>query len=312
MIWALGGLLFVVAAALAVQDPRRLRVGVLVTAGVLVLVVAAWGGTGARWAGWVAALTLGLFSVTNGVTMLRRTGRGRSDQVSLVFGLAVLGWAVATVARDGLVVRVIGAPLAYLGSVLIAFVGYGVLYGLAARWWARPVDAVIVLGAGLRGTDVTPMLASRLATGRQVLERSRARGRDTHLICSGGQGADEVVPEAVAMADHLAAAGVDRALLWLEDASTSTEENLRLSADVAAAHGVTDGRFAVVTNDFHVLRAAWLMRTIGLRGQGIGARTALQLWPSSVLREYAAILWEHRVLNALALLAVTAAALGLG
>src|SRR5690606_5180103 len=156
----------------------------------------------------------------------------------------------------------------------------------------------IVLGAGLRGDRPTPLLAARLDRGREALDRSRARGRDTRLICSGGQGPDEIVPEAVAMANHLVEAGVDRDLLWLEDESTSTEENLRLSAQVAARHGMEGGRFAVVTNDYHVLRAALLLRRLGLDGYGLGARTARYFWPSAILREFAAILWEHQRLNA--------------
>lgn len=297
MIWALAALLLATTAAvLGWQDPRRLRVGVLGALALLVVVVGTFGTAGGAWVGGAAAVLLGVFSVANGVTMRRRR-RGRSDAVSLVFGVAVLVWGVATVWLRVDWLLVAGVPLAFLGLVLVAFVGYGALYGIASARWARPVDVVIVLGAGLIGERVTPMLAARLDRGRQALDRSRSRGRDAHLICSGGQGPDEVVPEAVAMANHLAEAGVDRDLLWLEDASTSTEANLRLSADLAHENGVRQGRFAVVTNDFHAFRAAVLMRRIGLDGYSLGARTAPHLWPSAVLREYAAILWEHRVLN---------------
>lgn len=212
------------------------------------------------------------------------------EQTDLAFDLF---WVLVTV----------GLPLMYLAFVFVVFVGYGLLYGWVVKRWARPVDVVVVLGAGLRGEDVTPLLAGRLHRGREVLERSRARGRDTHVICSGGQGPDEVVPEAVAMADHLAREGVHRAWIWLEDRSTSTEENLAFSREVARRHGVDDCRFAVVTSDFHVFRAALLMRKVGLAGYATGARTARYFWPSAILREYAAVLRDHRWLNG-AILAV--------
>jgi uncharacterized SAM-binding protein YcdF (DUF218 family) len=332
--WALVALLALAAGVTAWQDPRRLRIGILLTlaigiatvgvVGRVALVLAdsdeplrlAWALLGAAGLAVLALLALGVASVANGVAMMRREGRRPANLLSLVFGVVALGYCAlilvvwwvdrhhTDVARELFFwLAAIGSPLAYLAFVFVAFVGYGLLYGWAAARWARPVDAVIVLGAGLSGERVTPLLASRLDRGRRVLHRSRARGKTTHLICSGGQGPDEVVPEAVAMANHLVEAGVDRDLLWLEDASTSTEENLRFSARVAAEHGVDDGRFAVVTNDYHALRAALLMRGVGLAGHGLGAATARYFWPSAILREFAAILWEHRRLNA-ALLAL--------
>ena len=198
-------------------------------------------------------------------------------------------------------ILVIGLPAMYLAFVLVAFLGYAWLYGWCVRRWGRPVDAVIVLGAGLRGDRVTPLLASRLDRGHEVLDRSRARGRDTVIITSGGQGPDEVVPEAVAMANHLVETGVDPGLIVLEDASTSTEENLRFSAEVAREQGI-DGRFAVVTNNYHAFRAALLMRQAGLPGFAVGAPTARYFWPSAILREYVAILRDHRWINAAILL----------
>lgn len=308
MIGALAGLLLVAAIVSVRTDPRQLRVGVLGAAAAWSAAVAVLGSEGGAWIGVGAAVVLGVFSVANAVTMLRRSGRGISDQVSLAFGMGVLAWAAAIVALRADWLLVIGAPLAYLGFVLVAFVGYGLVYAVASQRWARPVDTVVVLGAGLRGEDVTPMLAARLDRGRLVLDRSRSRGRETRLICSGGQGDDEVVPEAEAMARYLVDQGVASDLVWLEDASTSTEENLEFSADVAERRGLLESRFAVVTNDFHALRAALFMRRQGLRGYSLGARTSRSLWPSAVLREYAAILWEHRALNVLALVVVTGVA----
>lgn len=334
MAWALVALLALAAGVLAWRDPRRLSIPListlvvgLTTVGVLGRIVVslddsddpvrlAWALLACLALALAALVSLGIASVVNGVVTLRRERRTPAHLLSLAFGVVVLGYCAMILAvwwtdqrhTDAalelfLWLVALGIPLGYLAYVFVAFVGYGLVYNWAARRWARPVDAVIVLGAGLRGDRPTPLLAARLDRGREVLDRSRARGADTRLICSGGQGPDEIVPEAVAMADHLADAGVKRELLWLEDASTSTEENLRFSARVAAEHGLEGGRFAVVTNDYHVLRAALLLRRLGMAGYGLGAPTARYFWPSAILREYAAILWEHRVLN-IALLAV--------
>jgi len=61
-----------------------------------------------------------------------------------------------------------------------------------------------------------------------------------------------------------------------------------------------DGSTLVVTNDYHVLRAALLARSIGSDAQVVGSPTATYYVPSAFLREYVAIMVEHRRLNAAA------------
>lgn len=335
MLWAVVVLLLILVSVVSIRhDPRKLRNGVYLLvafcAVALTVVVAtlasvdedgdplplAWGLLTLLVIGLLSAVVLGVFNVLNGFTMIRKEGRRPANLLSLVFGVGVLGYCaliivvwVSDVRQSGaaldlfLLLVALGLPLMHLALLFGAFVGYGLLYGWAVRRWGRPVDVVVVLGAGLSGDRVTPLLAGRLDRGREVLEAGRRRGRETHLICSGGQGADEVVPEAVAMRNHLVEAGVDPDLIWLEDRSTTTEENLRLSAEVAQARGVADCRFAVVSNNYHAFRAALLMRKVGLAGYAVGSRTASYFWPSAILREYAAVLRDHRIVNG-AILAV--------
>jgi uncharacterized SAM-binding protein YcdF (DUF218 family) len=53
----------------------------------------------------------------------------------------------------------------------------------------------------------------------------------------------------------------------------------------------------VVTNNFHVLRAALIARRAAVNGQVIGSPTAAYFWPSATIREFVAILAEHWVIN---------------
>ena len=50
---------------------------------------------------------------------------------------------------------------------------------------------------------------------------------DVHVIVSGGQGKDEEVTEAYAMAQYLKNAGIDRERIVQEDVSVNTLENLK-------------------------------------------------------------------------------------
>jgi uncharacterized SAM-binding protein YcdF (DUF218 family) len=116
------------------------------------------------------------------------------------------------------------------------------------------------------------------------------------MITSGGQGPDEPVSEARAMADYLIAAGVPEGAILLEDRSTTTLENLTFSRRIMVERK-PDYRCVVVTSNYHVLRAALYARRAEVNGQVLGAPTARYFWPNAFLREFVAVLVEHRVKN---------------
>jgi uncharacterized SAM-binding protein YcdF (DUF218 family) len=162
---------------------------------------------------------------------------------------------------------------------------------------------VIVLGAGLTSGDrVGRLLAARLDCGREALERiGTAQAR---LVVSGGQGSDERISEAAAMAEYLAAHGVDRSRILLEDRSTTTAENLLYSCEVLTEHHI-EPPVAVVSNSFHAFRAALFMHRQGLDGYALGAPTPSYYWPSAMIREFAAVCAEHLLGNSIALVVLT-------
>lgn len=314
----------------AVPELRRLANAVVVGGILLHLVLllllglldrlAERGHPGAVWVlvGAVALGSLALlaFLVLNGVAMARREGRSLGNLLTLLLGLGLLGLAAVTVLTvlDGrslpaVVLGSVWVLVAYLGFVFWAFVLYGLLY---ARRDATPgADSVVVLGSGLLGSRVPPLLAARLDRGRAVLDAELARGGRAVLVCSGGQGPGEDVPEGVAMADYLVAAGVDPALLRRETASTTTEENLRLSIALLEAEG-RGGRVVVVTNDYHAFRAAIITRELGLTAQVVGAPTASYFLPSAILREFVGLLarnpWPHLVVAVVIVVTATVGA----
>ncbi|MZD03783.1 YdcF family protein, partial [Streptomyces sp. SID5785] len=201
----------------------------------------------------------------------------------------------------------------YIGFLFLCFLAYGFLYG---RIRVRgDVDFVVMLGSGLIGGErVPPLLASRLRTGLALRERQVARGGTAPvLLVSGGQGPDERLPEAEAMGRWLIDRGADPEGVLEESRSRSTTENLRFSRTLMEA---ADERYVcvVVTNSFHAFRAAMTARREGVRGQVVGSPTAAYFWPSATIREFVAVFWEHRVVNAVlcALLVVLAVVAGRG
>jgi uncharacterized SAM-binding protein YcdF (DUF218 family) len=313
----LAALVFVVFLAGVIREPRSFGNAVLLG---LALALGALGlaerladvpGRQAHLLLWAVLLAVALgpflvacFLVANGVTMIRREPLRPMTLLSLLAGVAVLLVIGLDIAADragdlrlSLFATVANLVFGYVSFLLVSYVLYAFLYGLLAR--SGKSEFVIVLGAGLRPDGrVPPLLASRLERGRQVWAALDRRAGDFRpmLIVSGGKGDDERMPEASAMASYLIARGFPPELLLLEDQSRSTEENLVLSK--AIMDQLRPGaRVTVVTSDFHAFRAALLARRLGIRGQVTGARVAGYYRPSAVLREFAAVFLQYRVIN---------------
>lgn len=128
---------------------------------------------------------------------------------------------------------------------------------------AIPVDAVIVLGAGVNGETPSASLRSRIDAAAAYLEQHP----DVPVVLSGGQGSGERISEAEAMRRALwTEDGAENARYLLEDRSTNTAENFKFSKALLEERGLdTDTAvIAVVTNDFHCFRSHMIARRQGL------------------------------------------------
>ena len=116
-----------------------------------------------------------------------------------------------------------------------------------------PADAVIVLGAGVNGTEPSLSLRTRLDKALEYLEY----WPDIPAVLTGGTGYGEEISEAQCMYDYLTEHGVEPERLILEDQASNTAENFALSKPLLEEAGVdpAEARVAVVTNDFHIARA---------------------------------------------------------
>lgn len=154
---------------------------------------------------------------------------------------------------------------------------------------ALPVDAVIVLGAGVNGETPSLILQSRIDAAAAYLEQHP----DVPVVLSGGQGPGEAISEAEAMRRALCTGGGEQnARYLLEDQSTSTAENLAFSKAVLQEHGVDTETavIAVVTSDFHCFRAHLIARREGLTVIGIPAEVPWRLLEANYyIREFFAL-----------------------
>ncbi|MFB8003187.1 YdcF family protein [Nocardia sp. NPDC056000] len=310
------------------REPRRLSTGWVLLAAALLLAagsaalvvdVAAISVTVPQMAcaGAFALCCIGIALVANGFTVMRREGRSLTTLSPVVVGagLVVLGVVIAAI---GIAVPV-PTPLTALAMIvcavggylvlhLVAFGGYALLYGTLRT---RPeADAIVILGCGLNGRSVTPLLAARLDRGITAYHAASAEGEPPVIVTCGGQGGDEGTCEADAMARHLMDHGIPAHAIVRERYSRNTEENIRnclrqLDIRGIPAHKI---RMMVVTSDFHVLRTAALTRRAGIDARVVGSRTARYFVPAAFLREFVAVLTTHYRRTHLTTAALTLAA----
>jgi len=304
-------------------EHRRLRNGVLITAIAWLFIVAFVELTaefvprlqpllgGVMLLVPASVLVLGGFLVANGFTMARREARTLGNLLSLLLGVAIWSLPVLVVLlvvhltpwSVGLAVFVCCIS-AYFGAAFVVFLVFSAVY--ARTVGGAGVDAIIILGSGLIGDRVPPLLAGRL--DRAIALRAAAERPDAVvMVPSGGKGADERLAEGEAMARYLVDAGVPADAIIPETQARNTLENLRLSnAILCKEHH--DRSVLIVTSDYHALRAALLARQEGLAADALGARTARYFVPSAFVREFIAIVRMRLVFTLVAMGASTVVA----
>lgn len=131
---------------------------------------------------------------------------------------------------------------------------------------AGRADCLIVLGARVRPDgSLSQTLQNRCAAAAQAWRRGAA---GVVIVC-GGRGRDEPVAEATAMAACLRGMGIPDATVLEEGKSVNTIENLRYAKAIMDGFGLRSA--AVVTSDYHLTRALWIARDLGLPARGISA-----------------------------------------
>lgn len=133
----------------------------------------------------------------------------------------------------------------------------------------RNAPVMIVLGCMVWPEGPSPALQRRLNTALEYWQTHP----EVIVVVSGGQGANEPVSEAQAMFDYLVAHGVPEEQILLEDASTSTKENLLYSIALLEQQGydLSVTPVVIVSNDFHLARVRMLARRCGLDADTLGA-----------------------------------------
>lgn len=172
----------------------------------------------------------------------------------------------------------------------LALTGGATLSGMMvwAGYHDRAVEGeeytLVVLGCLVRGEEPSLMLTARLQAALAYLSTHP----EAPVVVSGGQGPDELYPEAEVMKNYLVAHGIAPKRIYTEPASTNTKENLAFSAEIIRAQGLPQ-QVAVVSNGFHLLRGRMYANRAGLPAVSLPCRTSWWLVPAYWMREFFAV-----------------------
>ncbi len=149
--------------------------------------------------------------------------------------------------------------------------------------------AIIVLGSQVRNGQPSPALANRLDKAASLAKQYE----QAKVVVTGGLGYKQIETEAAVMGRYLQTQHqIPVSRIIFEDQSTSTELNLKNAEPLLANENIyIDQPIAIVTNDFHSLRARKIAEKIGFKQViSISADTPLLTRYNSWLREYFAYL----------------------
>lgn len=234
-----------------------------------------------------------------GVRIIRHEGIKPTNLLSMLFSVLLCIYLAVWPVIGNLGKNTLGTMLYTIISFIIVYLlSLLAVYSLSAVLnlvhlkRKRNADYIIVLGAGIIGSKVTPLLAARIEKGIELL----CYNPNAVLIMSGGQGSGEDISESKAMADYAIDKGVSAEKIILEQKSVSTEENLRFSRELM---NTQNPKIIIVTTAYHMFRALILAKRQGIRCVGFGAKTKWYFTLNAFIREfvgYLSLTWKKHII----------------
>ena len=148
----------------------------------------------------------------------------------------------------------------FIAGVVLSIVFMTALFGYDKKTnVSYSEDAVIVLGSGIQGEEVSESLRNRL----DVATRYYQQNPKVIIIVSGGQDPQETITEALAMEQYLLEQGMPAEQIIKEQMATSTRENFLYSKEMLDRQLGDAYKVAFISNDYHIYRAKLIAQNVG-------------------------------------------------
>lgn len=175
----------------------------------------------------------------------------------------------------------------FLTAIIIFFSLFTVTLSkviLASRYTAKDEKTVIVLGCLVRGTVPSLQLQKRCDAAAEYL----LNNPDAVAILTGGQGEDEDISEAQCLFMLMKEKGIDEKRLYIEDKSTSTDENISFAKKIIEENNLSTD-VAIATSAYHEKRACMIAEKYSLSASSIPASSDFFSIPTYFTREVIAV-----------------------
>ena len=179
---------------------------------------------------------------------------------------------------------IIGILLAFIIAFVSLFAVTLISVISASGYTATDEKTVIVLGCRVFGTQPSRELQKRSDAALDYLQKNP----EAVAILTGGQGADEDISEAQCLYNLLTENGIDEGRLFIEDKSTSTEENIRFAKEIIDENGLSDS-VAIATSGYNQKRASMIAKEYSLSASSIPSYSGFYSIPTYFTREVFAI-----------------------
>jgi len=200
----------------------------------------------------------GTFCLFNGIIISMTSNLNLGNILTLLLGIVLLAVSAMWKKLKSHCPKRLKAVFFTALAVIFILCSYLYFYGKSDNVTYKE-DAVIVLGAGLRGSRPSSTLRGRLHAAYEYHKENP----DALIVVSGRQGNDEDISEAQAMQAYLVNLGVPKDRIIKEEKSTSTYENFILSKKILDTRFESSYKIAYISNEYHVFRAGKIAADAG-------------------------------------------------
>lgn len=144
-------------------------------------------------------------------------------------------------------------------------------------------DVLLLLGYRLKDNKPEPILKMRVAAAAEYLMKNPGV---RVIVCGGKLEKEQSLSEAQVMRDMLTDLGVQQDRIILEDKSKTTRENFRNALKIIENMGLEKPHTAMLSSDFHLLRASLLAKKCGLQVTTIAAPSPKEIKMLCYIREF--------------------------
>lgn len=218
-------------------------------------------------------------------------------RIAFSFPIAVLGiilivyhYVKHRIEESEFLSKVFGIIKILLCILFLCFLGIETSIVSYPKYSETKADYILVLGAGLtKEGKPNLILEGRLDAAIKCIEKNNA----AYLVLSGGQGADEKIPESHAMSKYLQEKGIDKNRIIVEDKSRNTNQNFKYSKkkiEDYSKKSLDKISVKIITTDFHAFRSSILAKRNGyVSFDSYSSPTVWYLIPITYTREAFAV-----------------------